>query len=168
MYSMLALINLVPSGMTNGYSAISLSYLNDPMDINLTNQEPTLFSKNLRKSLEKKKKKRKAKISILFTASIPSIFMLIGCIASIYTLTFGRRLAISVGSLANLLGWILISSSYNVPQLLIGRAVGGTLAKVSDRKYSILLIDRFFNAFESFLIRKSFLILNRMSQIEKE
>ncbi|XP_033225676.1 facilitated trehalose transporter Tret1-like [Belonocnema kinseyi] len=101
MFSILALINLVPTGMTVGYSAISLPYLNNTMDINLTDQQSRLFT------------------------SIPSIFMLFGCITSIYTLTLGRRLAISIGSLTNILGWTLIASSYNVSQLLSGRVVAG-------------------------------------------
>ncbi|XP_051174505.1 facilitated trehalose transporter Tret1-like isoform X2 [Leptopilina boulardi] len=87
--------------MTVGYSSIALPYLNDTHDINLTNQEPTIF------------------------ASIPSIFMLIGCVTSIYTMTFGRRIAITSGSLTNIIGWTVIASSYNIPQLLIGRIIAG-------------------------------------------
>lgn len=87
--------------MTVGYSSIVLPYLNNTHDINLKNQEPTIF------------------------ASIPSIFMLIGCVTSIYTMTFGRRMAILTGSLTNIIGWTVIASSYNVPQLLIGRVISG-------------------------------------------
>lgn len=47
-FSVLALINLVPAGMTVGYSSIALPYLNDTHDINLTNQEPTIFGEKLR------------------------------------------------------------------------------------------------------------------------
>lgn len=70
-FSMLALINLVPTGMTVGYSAIALPNLNNIMDISLTDQESTLFGKNLFLECSEFKNKEKDWLNVIIYSINP-------------------------------------------------------------------------------------------------
>ncbi|XP_011707586.1 PREDICTED: facilitated trehalose transporter Tret1-like isoform X1 [Wasmannia auropunctata] len=104
LYTIVCNLALINEGATQGYSSVVLPILtsNTTSDLTLNEMEMPFF------------------------ASTVPITAAIGCMLCLITLNYGRRFTMIINSINFSVGWILIASSYNVPQLFIGRVLTGS------------------------------------------
>ncbi|XP_057322645.1 facilitated trehalose transporter Tret1-like isoform X1 [Microplitis mediator] len=107
-YGFFSMTSLVASGMSMGFSSIGLPVL--------TSNSSGFNTLALLNGHED---------AATWFASIISIAIPFGCIASVFTMRAGRKIAMISSGAISLLGWILIATSYSIPQLLIGRFITG-------------------------------------------
>ncbi|KAK0175343.1 hypothetical protein PV327_009097 [Microctonus hyperodae] len=105
-YGLNPLLTLVGSGLVMGYSGVVLPLLtkNDTSNLSILNENDTAAT---------------------WFASIISIAIPFGCIISVFTMKTGRRMALVSSGIVLFLGWIIIATSYEIIQLLIGRFITG-------------------------------------------
>ncbi|XP_066597538.1 facilitated trehalose transporter Tret1-like isoform X2 [Prorops nasuta] len=128
LYSGITVLAMISPGMIIGYSSVVLPVLQkNTTAVHLNEDSAALF------------------------ASLPSIAQLVGCLISVTTLKYGRRIAIASGSSVCALGWIVVATSFNQAQLLIGRFLSGVgagmcatpggvyVAEISTPKFTALL-----------------------------
>lgn len=67
--------------------------------------------------------------------------MPLGCIVSLITMKIGRRVAVATAGIVCSAGWVIIASSYSIPQLLVGRFVTGFATGLASTPGSVYLAE---------------------------
>ncbi|XP_011707588.1 PREDICTED: facilitated trehalose transporter Tret1-like isoform X3 [Wasmannia auropunctata] len=119
LYTIVCNLALINEGATQGYSSVVLPILtsNTTSDLTLNEMEMPFF------------------------ASTVPITAAIGCMLCLITLNYGRRFTMIINSINFSVGWILIASSYNVPQLFIGRVLTGSAIGLCSPAIEIYLAE---------------------------
>ncbi|XP_077290096.1 trehalose transporter 1-like protein [Arctopsyche grandis] len=130
MAAMGSILATLSAGMTSGYSSTLLPQLNQTDSSIPMSQEISSW-----------------------IASVAALPMFAGCIISGFMMeSLGRRMTHLVLAIPFILGWVLISTTYNLPQLLIGRFLTGLcvgllgpagsiyIGEISDPKYRGFLL----------------------------
>ncbi|XP_012289097.1 facilitated trehalose transporter Tret1 isoform X2 [Orussus abietinus] len=118
LYASVALSCVLNTGMNMGYSAVALPLLVDgSSDIILNQSDATLF------------------------ASLTVVSQSAGSLISIGTMKFGRRVAIVFASFVACVGWVIVASSHNAPQLLCGRLITGLSMGMASAPSSVYVAE---------------------------